>query len=161
MDEPKRQARNAQRLGDCRPAFAARLARTILRWEDGGLRPRTQDAWHAIEHRVIAFNTGHAQVTFGFHNVTGLAGQKASLAADLLDDTAALKPGAPHIPRLAAAARTEGLDTDVPWGLPAALRAGTDAAGDFKAPAKVRPQPRHVEPTGIAIEEAMAGKLPT
>lgn len=164
MNETQRKARNAQRLTECHPAFAARLSRLIARLEADGLRPRIQDAWRSPEDQKKAFENGHTKVLFGFHNVTGADGRKEALAVDLLDDDAPLKPGTPYVLRLAAAARAEGLATGALWGLPAKLRAGTEAAiaaGDFDAPVKIGWDPCHVEPTGITIAQAKSGMRPT
>ena len=160
MKEAARKARNAQRLTECHPAFAARLTRVITRLEDAGIRPRIQDAWRSPQDQLTAFLNGNTKVKFGFHNVTGADGRKESLAVDLLDDDAPLAPGAPYVLRLAAA---EGLATGVLWGLPAKLKSGTAAAiaaGDFDAPVKIGWDPCHVEPTGITIAQAKGGERP-
>lgn len=164
MDEAAREARNESRLKECHSAFAARLKRVIDRLEGMNLRPRIQDAWRSPAEQRKAFETGHSKLLFGFHNVTGMNGEKESLAVDLLDDDAPLSPGTPYILRLAAAARAEGLSTGVLWGLPTKLRKATDAAitaGDFDAPVKVGWDPCHVEPTGITVAQAKSGERPT
>jgi hypothetical protein len=164
MKEADRKARNAQRLTECHLAFAARVARVIARLEAMGLRPRIQDAWRSPQDQLKAFQNGNSKVTFGFHNATGPDGRKEALAVDLLDDDAPLAPGAPYVLRLAAAAGAEGLATGALWGLPAKLKAGTAAAiaaENFDAPVKIGWDPCHVEPTGITIAEAKAGKRPT
>jgi len=163
MKEAARKARNAQRLTECHPAFAARLTRVITRLEDAGIRPRIQDAWRSPQDQLTAFLNGNTKVKFGFHNVTGADGRKESLAVDLLDDDAPLAPGAPYVLRLAAAAAAEGLTTGALWGLPAKLKSGTAAAiaaGDFDAPVKIGWDPCHVEPTGITIAQAKGGERP-
>ena len=47
--EPARIARNKERLGECFPTFAKRVADVIAEMEAQGFRPRIQDA-----HRTIA-----------------------------------------------------------------------------------------------------------
>jgi hypothetical protein len=163
MDETARKARNAQRMTTLFPTFAARLGRVIGSLEQDGLRPRIQDAWRSPEDQLAAFNSGHSKLKYGFHNVTSLNGQPEALAVDLLDDNAPLNPGKPYILRLAAAAEAEGLATGVRWGLPASLQSAIDdaiASQDWKAPVKVGWDPLHVEPTGITVREAKAGKRP-
>ena len=164
MKEAERKARNAQRLAECHPAFAARLRRIITQLEGVGIRPRIQDAWRSPEDQLTAYLNGNSKVKFGFHNVTGSDGRREALAVDLLDDDASLAPGAPYVLRLAAAAAAEGLATGALWGLPAKLKSGTAAAiaaGNFDAPVKIGWDPCHVEPTGITIAQAKVGKRPT
>lgn len=164
MKEPQRLERNRQRLAECHPAFRRRLARVIARLEDQGLRPRIQDAWRSPQKQLEAFESGHSKLKFGFHNCTGADGAKESLAVDLLDDDSPIAPSTRYLLMLAAAARANGLDTGVLWGLPAVLKAATDAAiggGDFDAAVKVGWDPAHVEATGITVAEAKAGKRPS
>mgnify|MGYP000863865664 CR=1 FL=1 len=163
MKEPARKARNAERKATLYPTFAARLEQVITELEDENLRPRIQDAWRSPEDQLIAFKEGHAKLKYGFHNVTGPNGKKEALAVDLLDDDAPLKPGTPYILRLAAAAERHGLTTGVRWGLPMKLRQGIDKAiaeKNWDAPVKVGWDPLHIEPTGITVAEAKAGKRP-
>ena len=163
MEESARKDRNAQRLATLAPTFAARMKRVIRRLEQQGLRPRIQDAWRSPEDQLKAFNTGHSKLKFGFHNVTGPNGRPEGLAVDLLDDNSPLNPRKPYILKLAAAAEAEGLVTGVRWGLPQAFCVAIDAAiagQNWDAPVKVGWDPLHVEPTGITVQEAKAGKRP-
>lgn len=164
MQEPARLARNAQRLAELHPSFAARLKRVIQRLENEGLRPRIQDAWRSPEEQKKAFDAGHSKLLFGFHNVTGAGGKPEALAVDLLDDNAPLNPGKPYILKLAAAAQAEGLATGVHWGVPAGLLQAIDAAiamQDWKADVKIGWDPLHVQPKGITVAQARAGQRPT
>lgn len=163
MDEEARKARNVQRMTTLFPTFAARLARVIASLEEEDLRPRVQDAWRSPQDQLIAFNSGHSKLKFGFHNVTAEDGKPEALAVDLLDDNAPLSPGKPYILRLAAAAEAEGLTTGIRWGLPKALRAAIDAAlaaQDWKATVKIGWDPLHVEVSGLTVQEAKGGKRP-
>jgi len=164
MKEPARKARNAERKATLYPTFAARLEQVIKELEDEKLRPRIQDAWRSPEEQLIKYNEGHAKLKYGFHNVTGAGGVKEALAVDLLDDDAPLTPGTPYILRLAAAAERQGLTTGARWGLPIKLRQAIDKAiaeRNWDAPVKVGWDPLHVEPTGITVAEAKAGKRPS
>jgi len=163
MEEAARIERNRQRMTTLYPAFAARLARVIRRLEQDGLRPRIQVAWRSPDDQLAAFRSGHSMLRFGFHNVTAADGTPEALAVDLLDDSSPLNPGKPYLLQLAAAAAEEQLATGIRWGLPAALRAAIDAAiaaRDWKAPVKVGWDPLHVEPTGITVPQAKAGRRP-
>ena len=163
MNEPARRQRNADRLQQLFPTFAARVAAVIAELEDEGWRPRIQDAWRSIASQEAAFAAGHSKLKFGFHNVTGTGGKKESLAVDMLDDNAPLKRSTEYLLRLAAAAQKHGLSTGVLWGLPAPLQKGVkeaSAAKNFKAVVKVGWDPTHIEPTGITPAEAKAGKRP-
>lgn len=100
---------------------------------------------------------------FGFHNVTGANGNPKALAIDLLDDNAPLKPGKPYILKLAAAAEAEGLTTGIRWDVPPNLVVGIEAAianQDWLANVKIGWNPLHVEPIGITVSQAGAGKRP-
>jgi hypothetical protein len=164
MIEAERKSRNAQRLSECWPAFAARLNRVIQRLEEQGVRPRIQDAWRSPEEQLIAFNSGHSKLKYGFHNVTGANAAKEALAVDLLDDDAPLLPSTRYVLLLAAVARVESLETGILWGLPKALHAGVESAlavGDFDRPVKIGWDPCHVQPTVIRPSEAKAGVRPS
>src|SRR5881394_952362 len=90
MTEPQRQQRNAAKLLELFPAFRNRISQVIIDLEAMGVRPRIQDAYRSPEDQLIAFNSGHSKLKFGFHNVTGPNGEKESLAVDMLDDDSPL-----------------------------------------------------------------------
>lgn len=164
MNEANRKQRNADRVTELWPSFAKKIKAVLADLESQGLRPRIQDAWRSPQDQLIAFNTGHSKLKFGFHNVTGANGAKESLAVDMLDDDHPLNIGSEYLLRLAAAAQSQGLTTGVRWGLPKKLRNAIDAAianKDWKAKVKVGWDPTHVQPTGITPTEAKGGKRPT
>jgi hypothetical protein len=164
MTEPSRLARNTQRQEELFPTFAARLSAMIASLEAQGLRPRIQDAWRSPEDQRKAFESGHSKLLFGFHNVTGPAGQREGLAVDLLDDDHPLNPRRPYLLMVAAAAEQQKLVTGIRWGLPKAMRAAIDEAiaeQRWNAHVKIGWDPCHVEPTGITVAEARAGARPT
>ena len=80
MNEPARRQRNADRLKQLFPTFAARVAAVIAELEDEGWRPRIQDAWRSIAAQESAYTTGHSKLKFGFHNVTGADDRPEALA---------------------------------------------------------------------------------
>src|SRR5262245_34252500 len=123
MNERQRKQRNTDRLAELFPTFRTRVAAVIADLESQGLRPRIQDAWRSPQDQLVAFNTGHSKLKFGFHNVTGSNGAKESLAVDLLDDDHAAHEGREYLLRLAAAAEKQEVVTGIRWGLPAKLRA--------------------------------------
>jgi len=164
MNETNRKQRNADRLTELWPSFAKEIKAVLADLESQGLRPRIQEAWRSAQDQLIAFNTGHSKLKFGFHNVTGVNGAKESLAVDMLDDDHPLNIGSEYLLRLAAAAQSQGLVTGVRWGLPKKLSDAIDAAianKDWKAKVKVGWDPTHVQPTGITPAEAKGGKRPT
>ena len=107
MKEPARVERNKQRLGECFPVFAKRVANVIKDMETLGFRPRIQDAHRTIEDQLKAFNNGFSDVKFGFHNVTGATGKPESLAVDLLDDDHPLAPPRKYVITLASVAQNQ------------------------------------------------------
>ena len=163
MTEPKRKARNVQRLTELYPTFRARLARVIEDLESQGLRPRIQDAWRSPQKQLEAFNSGHSKLKYGFHNVTSKDGKPEALAVDLLDDNSPADEGREYLLRLAAAAESQGLVTGIRWGLEPAFRTAIDnaiAARDWTSKVKIGWDPAHVEPTGITPAQAKQGSRP-
>ncbi len=163
MTDVARKQRNQQRLEECFPAFAGKVASVISDLEGQGLRPRIQDAHRTIADQLKAFNNGFSRVKFGFHNVTAADGTPEALAVDLLDDSHPLNPPREYLIRLAAAGQAEGLQTGIFFGLPAVLRAGLENAVttlDFNPAVKIGFDPTHLEVANITIAEAKAGKRP-
>jgi hypothetical protein len=164
MKEDARKQRNADRLKECFPAFAKRVRAVIEDLEARGFRPRIQDAHRSIADQLIAFNTGHSKVKFGFHNVTTASGKSEALAVDLLDDDNPLNPPRKYTINLVAAARARGLHSGAFFGLAANLKKGLANAADAldtSPGVKIGFDPTHIEVTGITIAEAKAGKRPT
>jgi LysM repeat protein len=164
MKEADRLARNTQRLTEMFDDMAPVVRRVLNRMEAQKFRPRIQAAWRSKEDQLLAFQGGTSQVKFGFHNVTGVGGAKESLACDVLDDDHPLGPATKYLLALAIAARAEGLETGILWSLKPALQAGVEAAiaaRDIDRPVKVGFDPTHIQPVGITIAQAKAGKRPT
>jgi LysM repeat protein len=164
MKEADRKARNSQRLTEMDDPMSVVVRRVLNRMEAEGFRPRIQEAFRTPADQLKAFLSGHSKVKFGFHNVTGAGGVKESLAVDVLDDDHPLGPPTRYMLALAIAAHAEGVHTGISFSLPAKLAAGVAAAiadGDINRKVKVGFDPTHVEPVGISIAQAKAGKRPT
>jgi LysM repeat protein len=164
MKEADRLARNTQRLTEMFDPMAPVVRRVLNRMEDQKFRPRIQSAWRSQADQLLAFQQGTSGVKFGFHNVTGAGGAKESLACDVLDDAHPLGPPTKYLLALAIAARAEGLETGILWNLTPALAAGVEAAiaaRDIDRPVKIGFDPTHIQPVGITIAQAKAGKRPT
>jgi LysM repeat protein len=164
MDEAARIKRNNDRITECFPAFGPRIRAVLDALEAQQFRPRIQDAYRSPEDQLKAFNGGFSKVKFGFHNITGDGGVKEALACDVLDDDSPLAPGTRYLLALAAAARSQGLQTGILWGLPAPLAAGVEGAlatGDISSVIKVGWDPTHTEVAGLSITSAKAGGRPT
>jgi|SRR5437867_849337 hypothetical protein len=163
MNETQRKQRNTERVTELWPSFGNKIKAVIAALEAQGLRPRIQDAWRSPQDQLIAFNTGHSKLKYGFHNVTGASGAKEALAVDMLDDDHAAHEGSEYLLHLAAAAESQGLVTGIRWGLPPNLSNAIDAAianQNWKAPVKVGWDPTHAQPTGITPQQAKAGQRP-
>src|SRR4029453_2491588 len=128
MQEPARLKRNKDRLVECFPAFAKRLRRALGALEAQGFRDAHPGCVALPRSPRGGLLSGHSQLRFGFHNVTGAGGAKESLACDVLDDDHPLNPRRRYLLALAIACRAEGLETGVLWGLPAHLKKGVEAA---------------------------------
>lgn len=164
MKELARLARNTQRLSEMHAPTAARMRTVLDRMEAQGFRPRIQDAWRSPADQLLAYQRGHSGVRFGFHNVTGSRGVKESLACDVLDDDHHDAPPTRYLLALTVAARAERLDTGILWNLAPSLKAGVEAAiasRDIDRRVKVGFDPTHVQPVGITIAQARAGRRPT
>jgi LysM repeat protein len=164
MKEVDRQARNKQRLSEMYPPMATVVRRVIDRLEKQGFRPRIQGAWRSKADQIEAFNAGRSKVKFGYHNVTGAKGAKESLACDLLDDDKPLNSRRSYLIALAIAARAEGLETGILWGLTSSLKAGVEGAiseKDINRKVKIGWDPTHIQPHGFSIALAKAGQRPS
>jgi hypothetical protein len=166
MKEADRLERNKERLGECFPTFAKRVADVIKDMEALGFRPRIQAAHRTIEDQKKAHDEGFSHVLFGFHNVTGKNGKPESLAVDMLDDdhpdeTVSRK----YLITLASIGQKHGLGSGIFFDLkpPAARKALQDAIDehDFDSKIKIGFDPTHLETTGVTIAQAKAGKRPT
>ena len=132
--------------------------------EKAGFRPRIQDAWRSEVDQLKAYNAGRSELEFSFHNITGKDGKKEALAVDLLDDNAPIKVGSVYVLRLAGAAKHHGLTTGARFGVPPNVNKAIDDAIDqenWKALVKFGWDPCHVQPTGITVDQARAGKRPS
>jgi len=168
MDEAARKARNTERLTECFPTFAARVAAVIKEMEDQGFRPRIQEAHRTIQQQLEDFEAHKSLVKFGFHNVTGTNGTREALAVDMLDDD---HPGE-VVPRkylitLASVAQKHGLRSGIffftkepPPGTRQALQAAVDNL-DFNPDIVIGFDPTHLQTTGVTIAQAKAGERPT
>jgi len=164
MTEANRKQRNAERLLELFPTFRARIANVISELETEGVRPRIQDAYRTPVDQLIAFNSGHSKLKFGFHNVTGSNNEKESLAVDMLDDDNPLNISTRYLLKLAHSSEKNGLTTGIRWGLPDKLRLAIDnalAAQDWDTPVKIGWDPTHVEPVGITVTQARSGIRPS
>lgn len=161
MQEADRIARNIARLGECHPLFAARVRSVIDALETQNFRPRIQDAWRSKQDQLIAFQTHHSQVTFGYHNATGPNGEKMALAVDMLDDDNPLASPVRYLLALAIAAGDNGLSTGILWtrtGQPPLVDAkAAIAARDIDANVHVGWDPTHTEVVGVTLAEAQNG----
>ena len=163
MTEQARKQRNTDRLAELYPTYRAGVTKVIAEMEKRGYRPRIQDGYRSPADQLKAFNSGNSKLKYGFHNVTGANGAKESLAVDLLDDDSPLASRKEYLLNLADVCRSLNLLTGIKWGLPAALGAAVDVAiknKDWKANVKIGWDPTHIEPTGITVAEAKAGKRP-
>jgi hypothetical protein len=166
MQEAARIERNKERLTECFPTFATRVAAVIKDMEALGFRPRIQDAFRSIADQQKAVAGGFSKVRFSFHNVTGANGKPEALAVDMLDDD---HPG-DVVPRkylitLASVGQKHELHSGIFFSLKtAAQRTALQAAIDalnFDPAVKIGFDPTHLEPTGLTIAQAKAGKRPT
>jgi len=163
MLESERIAYNKNKLQELYPPFRTRIEAVIKEMEGAGYRPRVQQAWRSPADQLDAYKRGTSKVMFGFHNTTGANGVKEALAADIWDDDRLEHVKVDFMLHLAAAAEANGLTTGIRWDLADEDSVLIDIAlknKNWAAKVRVGFDPLHVEPTGITIEEAKAGKRP-
>jgi hypothetical protein len=163
MIESVRIQNNKNKLLELYPSFRMKIEGVLKDLEQAGYRPRIQTAWRSQAAQMEAFRNGASKVQFGFHNVTGANGEKESLAADILDDDRPNTADTPFALHLAAAAEARGLTTGIRWDLKDEDSVLIDIAilnKNWNAKVKIGWDPLHVEPVGITIAEAKAGKRP-
>jgi hypothetical protein len=178
MRETQRRKWNDDKLNELYPPFKDKICDVIMELESCGCRPRIQDGWRSEMDQLKAFNSGHSQLKYGFHNVTGEGGRKESLAVDIVDDDIINKKKttyeyAEFLLRLTAASQKRGLITGIEWGLenfPGAIQAIAFAItnGDWKAPLKhfgwdpghVQPRGLSPDPDGLTPDDVRSGKRP-
>jgi len=163
MNELDRIFYNKNKLQEMYPYFRVRVEAVVKEMEQAGYRPRIQTAWRSPADQLDAYNKGTSQVQFGFHNVTSVTGDKEALAADILDDDRPTTTKLDFMLHLAAAAEAQGLITGIRWDLADEDSVLIDIAlknKNWDAKVRVGWDPLHVEPVGITIQEAKAGRRP-
>jgi hypothetical protein len=171
MHENQRKKWNAEKLAELYPPFGDKIGAILIELESFGFRPRIQEAWRSEADQLKAFNSGHSQLKFGFHNVTGANGRKESLAIDLVDDDIINNrktkySSAEFLLRLEAATRRQGLMTGISFGLEKfqgamELIEAAISNGDFLAPIKhFGWDPGHIQPRDMTAIDAKKGKRP-
>jgi hypothetical protein len=165
VTEADRKARNLARLGECHPAFRARLLPVLEALVGEGYRPRIQHAWRSVAEQEALRASGASKLKWGYHNCTAPDGTPESLAADVLDDDNPMDSRPIYLLRLSYHAWQAGLGTGLDWGLPNVLRrslralvaSGAEPPADFKRGW----DPTHLEITGISVPNAKIGERPT
>ena len=163
MIEAQRIANNNAKLLELYPPYRPLIQAVLKEMELAGYRPRIQTAWRSIADQLDAYKRGTSKVQFGFHNVTGANGAKESLAVDIWDDDRLEQVKVDFMLHLAAAAEAQGLITGIRWDLADEDSVLIDIALQNKnwgAKIRVGYDPLHVEPVGITIQDAKAGKRP-
>jgi hypothetical protein len=161
MYEADRIRYNNNRLQELHPSFRTRIEAILKELESFGYRPRIQVAWRSPAEQLQAYRSGKSKVQYGFHNVTGAAGVKEALAADIWDDDRLEKVKVDFMLHLAAAAEAQSLTTGIRWDLADEDSVLIDIALKHKnwdAKLRVGWDPLHVEPVGITPEEAKNGR---
>ena len=171
MNETQRKKRNDEKLAELFPSFRDKISAIVSELESLGFRPRIQDAWRSEADQLKAFNSGHSQLKYGFHNVTGANGTKEALAVDLVDDDIINHKKTKYgyvefLLRLEAATRRQGLMTGIGFGLEkfkGAIELINTAIenGDWLASIKhVGWDPGHIQPPNMTAQDAKKGQRP-
>ena len=161
MIDLKRIERNEERWDECDPGFADRGRLVFSELERTGWRPRINTAWRSIEDQATEAAEGDTTVAFGFHNTTGPAGEKQSLAVDVIDDDSPSDPARGFLMALAIFAADHSLCTGITFGLDAAGKAAVADAiktRNFSAAGlKFGWDAGHLQPAGMRTRDAHDG----
>lgn len=171
MNEEARRARNVEMLRQCWPPFAALISRLIFALEQEALRPRINEggAWRDPVAQAKAYYSGKSDLLWGFHNATGRNGEKEALAVDLIDDDSPAVPRPRFVHRVNEIIGAFGLMTGILWSnrkgirLTEAEKAAIVAAcksGDWSGVERIGYDPLHIQPIGLSVADAKAGKRP-
>jgi hypothetical protein len=159
MTDPERKQNNNTKIQDqLNPGFGSRISLQIADLEAEGERPRIATAWRSPVLQLVAFNSGHSKVKFGFHNAVTPSGAPDSLAVDMLSEDYPEPSDHQHewpqsfrdyLFALARTAQKYGMETGIEWGCSQADRLKIRAA--IADPAKqyigeIGWDPTHVEP---------------
>ncbi len=163
VKETQRAARNREKLSELYPLFADRVRAILSDLEGVGLKPRIHVAWRSPEEEMAAYKAGLTLSTRSMHGLIGRLCQPEALAVDIVedDDPAAIRTL--FALQLAYAARAHACETGILLGLPVRLANAVDAAitrGEWNAAVKIGWNPLHVQPAGLTLGEAKAGKRP-
>jgi len=171
MNEQARRARNVEMLRQCWPPFAALVSRLIFTLEQQAFRPRINEggAWRDPVAQAQAYHSGHSDLLWGLHNATGIHGEKEALAVDLIDDDSPSVARPLFVHRVNEIVGAFGLMTGILWSnrkgirLTEAEKAAIVAAcksGDWSAVERIGYDPLHIQPIGLSVADAKAGKRP-
>jgi len=177
MNEEKRMKWNEGKLEELYPAFRERIRAVVEDLQSQGLRPRIHEAWRSEEDQLKAFKAKFSQLKYGFHNVTAPDGTKEALAVDMVDENLvngieAEYTNTEFLLRLTAAAKKQGLDSGILWGLQKlqpgslaefAIAAINDAIANEEWKAVLEHlgwDPAHIQPPDITPEDARNGLRP-
>ncbi|RYX80780.1 hypothetical protein EON83_27095 [bacterium] len=164
--EAKRVAQNKTNLAKMSPTVRAKVAAVISDDEANGYKPIIDNAvWRSKAEQYALYKKGYSKVTFSFHNASTPSGQADSLAADITDQRYGWTGLAPKRFWMvqARSARVHGLYSGAHFGLSSENKRKLDAALDARNFAYSGPlgwDVAHVEPTGITLGQAKAGKRP-
>lgn len=87
MTDQERRRRNSAKLKELHPFFADKVSAIIKDLEGHGWDPYIVCAWRSPQEQLAAYKRGNSKVKYGFHNVSGKAGEKESLAVDIVSAT--------------------------------------------------------------------------
>lgn len=171
MNEEARKKRNAAMLELCNPVFRVGVRHLLDHLESWGLRPRINegDSWRSLEAEARAQASGNSGVTWGMHNAMTIDGRPDALAVDLTDDDSPLAPRAVFLHRVNEAVGSLGLMTGILWGHPKGRRLTQEEkdliiaackTGDWSHVERIGFDPLHIQPAGLSLSDARAGKRP-
>lgn len=160
----QRKTLNAARLLKLNPAMRRKVAAIIADLEAHGYQPLIDaQVWRSPAQQAKLKAQGRSKVSYSFHNCTTRAGLPDSLAADITDARYGWESPKAFWLTLAAAAQAHGCTTGIYWGLSVDKRIKIRKAiarRDFNALVELGWDTAHVEPSGLTLDEAKAGKRP-
>ena len=165
--EARRVAQNANNLKKMALPMRSKVRGVITDLEGHGYKPIIDNAvWRSKAEQLALYRKGYSKVTYSYHNVSTKAGGPDSLAADIIDQRYGWFRVTPrrYWMTQARSAWVHNLYSGSHFGLTKAQRRAFDAAlssPNFTAySGPLGWDPAHIEPRGLSIAQAKAGKRP-
>ena len=157
-------AHNARMLAKMNPVMSLKVAAILRDLEGKGLLPKIDgQVWRSPAQQAELKRKGFSKVSFSFHTCCTSKGEPDSLAADIVCAKTGWDAPKSFWLMLAASARAHGCETGIEWGLNKVQRALIETVlgqRNWSAKYVIGWDAAHVQPKGITLAQARAGRRP-